>query len=632
MNRRDSVKAITAAGISLAACPVFGSLGARAASTSGAAAERFQERLQRHGPAAGVWGRYPNVVAEYIEIPGYQEPHTPSEFNNIYFIRFRYDTGAPEPGPVKAIIIDQMGGGAAASSHSELAAQVTDAGKGDIEFWVVSRRQVGLEDKLGLKLALDSKNAAIARDYYLGRSNSFIALQNEDVPFMAYWGLEVAMRDVECILNLIPKERQKTNVFIAGHSLGGYLSVNFASYQFPDGQAGFEKIAGIVIIDGGPTMNGSGQQTVGAWRAAVQDLIDLRTPKLDQHNNLNTPDPRAVAEAAIQGMNGFWDPNGESPDRLVPRRGYRAAGPVGGEAARAFMAKLKLTNEALVGMQSDTDGIPGSMLNDSFRHAQGQRCGRLDFPALAKPGVPSLSLVDPKKVYRWLSGGAGQPAGETDDGPLHCYPTNMQPWWFHQTPNPNPVRSDVSCLVRFFSGERTNVRGSIKYKFPVAGEREIYRGCSTNRLWYGDSRTLLDTIQAGGISAPELNVTRKKDINVPVIVYGGDHAAAGLLSIFPQASMTDFAANTRISDWTLINCKGTEYSGVARERSGLPEGSNTRLYAHGDYGCVDNAAASTRTPGAVGSSAITNTLVPWIMARVSGRTPVPSPAALGFVT
>jgi pimeloyl-ACP methyl ester carboxylesterase len=633
VKRRDSIKVMVAASVAVSLGPTLGGSAASAAgAASGPAAGRYQKRLERYGPAAGSWGRHPNVIAEYIEIPGYQEPHTPPEFNNIYFMRYRYDTGAPEPGPVKAIIITQMGGGAAGSSHSELAAQVTEAGMGDIEFWVTSRRQVGLEDKMGIKLALDSKNPAAAKDYYFGPSSSFVSLQDRDMPFMAYWGLEVAMRDIECILNLVPKERQATNVFIAGHSLGGYLSVNFASYQFPDGQAGFEKIAGIIVIDGGPTMNGSGQATVGTWRAAVQDLIDLRPPALGKYNNLGTPSALTSIDAMIQGMSGFWDPDGESPHRLTPRTGYRAETSAGGGAAAAFMAKLRLSNEALVGMQSDDDGIPGSMFNDSFRHGQSQRCGRLDFPRLTAPGVPPLSSIDDKKVYGWLSGGAGQPAGETDDGPFNCYPTNQQSWWFHGTPNPNPVRSDVVCLTRFFSGERTNIKGPIKYKFPVSGEREIFRGCSASRLWYSDTRPLLDTIQAGGVSAPEMNVTRKKDIDIPIIVYGGDMAAVpGLLPIFPQVkNMAEFAANTKVKDWTQISSKGVEYSGPARERSVLREGSNTRLYNHGDYSCADNSVGAERTPGSVGASVITNTLVSWTLARVSGRAPVPAPSVFGL--
>lgn len=88
-------------------------------------------------PEAGIWGLYPKVIAEYIKIPGYQEPHTPAVFNNIYFMRYRYDTGKAKPPAVKAVIIGQPGLHSGHSVWYELAAQTVDAGKGDIEFWVI---------------------------------------------------------------------------------------------------------------------------------------------------------------------------------------------------------------------------------------------------------------------------------------------------------------------------------------------------------------------------------------------------------------------------------------------------------------------------------------------------------------
>jgi pimeloyl-ACP methyl ester carboxylesterase len=571
------------------------------------------------------------VIAEYVEIPGYQEPHTPPEFNNAYFMRYRYDTGAMEPPPVKAVIIDQPGGGSGHSAHSELASQIVDAGRGGIEFWVMSRRQAGLEDTLGLKMAAEAQNPALGHDYYFGPNAKFAPLQAGDIPFTAYWGLEVAMRDMECVLNLIPQDRQATNVFVGGHSLGGYLSVDFASYQFPDGAAGFEKIAGIVIIDGGPSIVDGGEAALTRWRTAVQDLTATRPPTLNEYNNLNTSGPLAHVEIMLQSMSGFWDPHVESPYKFSSRGGYRASPPVGGDEALEFLKHLRLTNEALVCMKLDDDGIPGSMCQEPYKHFQVIRCGRLDFPVLSKPGVPPLSSIDRQKVYGWLSGGAGEIGGETDDGPLNCYPTNQEAWWRHNPPNPNIVRSDVACLAGFFAGETTNIRRSVRHKFAVSGDVEIYRGNSARSLWYGEPRLLLDTIQAGEMSMPELNTTRKAEINVPVIAYGGDLASVpGLLPIFPQISMEEFSAKTKVSDWTQINADGVKYSASARERATFPTGTNSRLYNHGDYGHADNALAGRTPPGEVGAHVITNTVVPWILARVRGTTPVPTPGSLGF--
>jgi len=561
-------------------------------------------------PASGVWGLYPKVIAEYIKIPGYQEPHTPAVFNNIYFMRYRYDTGKATPPPVKAVIIGQPGLHSGQSVWYELAAQTVDAGKGDIEFWVIDRRENCLEDTLGLKRALDAKDAQVGLDYYYGATAEFVELKQDDVPFMAYWGLEVAIRDVEAVLNLIPKEKQATNVFLAGHSQGGYFLSDFAGYQFPDGKAGFEKVAGLIFIDGGPTIAGDNEGTLAQWQADVQKLIDGKANRWGSTFGTLLIGPKLSITSPMRGMRGFWNPNGESPDRVQNV-------PVGGIDATKFLSKLRLTNEAIQNFTLDDDPIPGSLTNMETFYTMGVRSGRLDFPPLTKPGVPT-ELLDTNKVYGWLSGGAGQPAGQTDDGPLSSYPMNQKPGWQLYPPNPNVTRSNSACLYSFFAGEATNIKEPTKYKFPVSGEMEIYEGSPNNSLWYTNNRYNLDISRAADMTAPEMNITRKADINIPTIAY------RGILPI----TIDEYAAKTRVTDWTVIDSNGMRYSEEARGITTFPVGTNTRLYNHMDFTMADNSLAGKVTPGSVGANVITNTLFPWVSGRANGTTPVPTPQEL----
>jgi pimeloyl-ACP methyl ester carboxylesterase len=574
-------------------------------------------------PEAGIWELYPKVIAEYIKIPGYQEPHTPAVFNNIYFMRYRYDTGKAKPPAVKAVIIGQPGLHSGQSVWYELAAQTVDAGKGDIEFWVIDRRENCFEDTLGLKLALDAKDAQLGLDYYYGTTSEFVELEQEDMPFMAYWGLEVAIRDVEAVLNLIPEERQATNVFLAGHSQGGSFLLDFAGYQFADGKAGFQKIAGLIFIDGGPMIIDDNEDTLAEWQAEVQKLIDGEANRWGATFATLVIGPSLVVNGHLTGMLGFWDPDGESQFRVESL-------PAGGLEAMHFLGKLRLTNEALHNFRFDDDPIPGSMTQMETFYLMGMRCGRLDFPPLTEPGVP-VDLPDTDKVYGWLSGGAGEVAGETNDGPLSGYPYNQDfvEVWQLYPPNPNVTRSNTACLHSFFAGEATNIKEPTKYEFPVSGEIEIYEGSPNNSLWYSNNRYTLDVNRATDMSAPEMNITRKADIAIPTIAYQSP-AWFSILYGYTWTPMEEFATKTRVSDWTVIGPDGVQYSAEAQKLTTFPATTNTRLYNHMDFTTADNSLAGEVPPGSVGANVVSNTLIPWVQARAEGSTPVPTPEELGI--
>jgi len=577
-------------------------------------------------PEAGIWELYPNVIAEYIKIPGYQEPHTPAVFNHIYFMRYRYNTGEGTPPPVKAVIIGQPGLHSGQGLWYELASQIVDTGKGDIEFWVIDRRENGLEDTLGVKLALDTKRPQSGLTYYYGSPTPFVELKQQDVPFMAYWGLEVAIKDVEAILNLIPEDRQATNVFLAGHSQGGYFLLDFAGYQFPDGKAGFEKVAGLIFIDGGPQIFEDNEGTLDEWQAGVQRLIDGEDKRFGlEWGELVIDQPKLIARSHMTGMMGFWDPDGESPYKVQSIY-------LSNQKARDFLQQLRLTNEAYSNFSYDDDPIPGSMTQMETFHTSGMRSGRLDFSPLTEPGVP-MELLDPDKVYGWLSGGAGEIGGQTDDGPLNCYPLNQMADWQLYPPNPNVTRASTACLYSFFAGEATNIQDSTRYQFPVSGWVEIYEGCPNNTLWYSNNRYSLDVNQAMDISAAEMNITKKADIDIPLIAYQSRSFWSTVGAMYgvdlTPPPMDEFAAKTKVTDWTLIDPDGVEYSPPAQGITTIPIGTNTRLYNHMDFLTADNSLAGEVTPGHVGANVVTNTLLPWILARTAGTAPVPEIAMAG---
>jgi hypothetical protein len=210
---------------------------------------------------------------------------------------------------------------------------------------------------------------------------------------------------------------------------------------------------------------------------------------------------------------------------------------------------------------------------------------------------------------------------------------NQMAAWQLYPPNPNVTKARTACLYSFFAGEATNIQESTRYKFPASGWVEIYEGCPNNTMWYSNSRYTLDVNRAMDMNAPEMNITTKGDIDIPIIAYRSRSFWSAVSAMFGvnliPPPMEEFAAKTKLTDWTVIDPDGAKYSAPAQGITAFPAGTNTRLYNHMDFLTADNSLAGEVTPGYVGANVVTNTLLPWILARAEGAAPVPEIAMAG---
>src|SRR3954468_9154765 len=148
--------------------------------------------------------------------------------------------------------------------------------------WSVDRRENLLEDHsvLDQTLAVRKTPDDLFR-YYLkwltdpSITTHFQPVADASVPYARRWGMGVAIRDLH---NVIRAARRGGNrVVLGGHSLGGTITVAYATWDF-SGRAGAEDLDGLVLIDGGST------GTSPFTRAdAKQQLADLegKPPFLD---------------------------------------------------------------------------------------------------------------------------------------------------------------------------------------------------------------------------------------------------------------------------------------------------------------------------------------------------------------
>jgi hypothetical protein len=225
---------------------------------------------------------------EYVVVAGFEEPTTPSpdtlargtarplpaslaaavppdsmlrdaqgnvNFNQLGVLRIRR-ASVQRP---HAIVIVIPGFSAGANSLRFLAEKVLAESSGDIEMWLIDRRENLLEDLFGMQRAEAAGEAEMAVRYYQDagevQGRRYVPIQAGDVLFMAEWGVDVLMRDVRAVVRRAQAERPGVPIYLGGHSFGAYLAPAYAAYDFDPGPGidpGFADLSGLILLDGGP--------------------------------------------------------------------------------------------------------------------------------------------------------------------------------------------------------------------------------------------------------------------------------------------------------------------------------------------------------------------------------------------
>ena len=120
---------------------------------------------------------YPDVVAEYLQIPGFKAPGTPTPLNTASFLRLRAASDGDKPAPANAVIVAMPGFSSTPPHWLWLATQLVhkaqqktcdDGQPCRVEVWVIQRRGANLADTIGLRAARAAHDPKPALDYYFG--------------------------------------------------------------------------------------------------------------------------------------------------------------------------------------------------------------------------------------------------------------------------------------------------------------------------------------------------------------------------------------------------------------------------------------------------------------------------------
>jgi len=148
--------------------------------------------------------------------------------------------------------------------------------------WSVDRRENRLEDHSALDrtLARQSTPQDLFRYYleWIGDPSitpHFEPVADAAVPYARRWGMGVAIRDLRKVVRAAGRGGRR--VVLGGHSLGGTITVAYATWDF-GGRAGARDLDGLVLIDGGSSR--SSTLTRAGARQQLDDL-EQRSPWLD---------------------------------------------------------------------------------------------------------------------------------------------------------------------------------------------------------------------------------------------------------------------------------------------------------------------------------------------------------------
>lgn len=381
-----------------------------------------------------------SVIYEWALIPGANPPCNPvtgaetsAKYNRVPVFRFRQDTGFLPPNPVRGVLILAPGFAAGVSDLFVVAHDLVEMSEGNLEVWIVDRRSNLLEDQTGLDAAEAARDPWIAHDYYFegvpvnGQTfGGWIDSRSPATDMMSEWGLDVQLRDLRKVIELVPAVHRQTNVFIGGHSRGARLAQMFAAYEFGDGTLGADLIAGILLFD---YMADTDPMNEAAYLRRLERIRNGSKPRHDFSKiGINAASVAVQTQIlAMAASNGFGQGDPQvGPDGFFPTWWTF-------EIGRRLITRgrdIRMTNEATVGLIFDDETSPfPSGFYGKFGAVTGGQIGH----DLLGP-FPS----DPDALYTWVPFDQTEPPERADlqrllpliyAGPSDCvdmyYPTRL---------------------------------------------------------------------------------------------------------------------------------------------------------------------------------------------------------------
>ena len=513
----------------------------------------------------------------------------PLDLNRVTTVRTTWQGRSQQRPRAVLILIPGFLGGA--STLDPIARDLVGRFRGELEVWAVDRRPNQLEDRLGALHAFENADEPECRQHppapgcalfegaqfyfadldqrpfgdfpgprdldldldgtldaqlpltdRFGVTRGPILMQQDDVRFMAHWGLDTYFRDWKL---LVEEARRLVTpagvVLFGGHSQGTAWSTLFAAYDFDPSpsrvDAGYTHIDGLVLLEGGGAGPGSATApTLAEYDAQVSALETPGGPAVFLENLIVIPLQGLGQVGEVGAMAAFFQPDEPS---LAQRT------PILGAGTLASLIRAPATNRASLGFFLDDDFSSFGAFRASFGFSDDG-----DNLLLSLLGTPAyVALPAPGALRTWK---------EYDDPTLPSCPPNE----YNASPGcalldngdpSDPGDPDAPPRVNGLEREVTSIDTFAQTQYGKLNGFEWYFASGRPNLdfSYGrDSSALVAEHLAlePGDEGP-LVLTQNAHVAVPVIAIGGSNGLAPEPKSF--ASYLDSIATP--SDWKEVH-------------------------------------------------------------------------------
>jgi pimeloyl-ACP methyl ester carboxylesterase len=515
--------------------------------------------VEPHTPGSGA----PQEVAA---APGIEALlGAPVDLNRVTTVRTRWRGprwGVPRPRAILILIPGFLGG---ATTFDPIARDLVEAFRGRLEVWAVDRRPNQLEDRLGSLHAsrgaqepecqshppapgcalfegaqfyfadLDARpfgnfpgphDLDIDLDGVLdprlpltdrfGVTRGPILFTQDELRFMAYWGLDTYFRDWK---GLIERARRQVTpggvVLLGGHSQGTTWATLFAAYDFdPDPkrvEAGHSLIDGLVLLEGGGAGAGSAvKPTLSQYQATVAALETNGGPDVFLTSLAGFIELLPLGQVGeVASLGAYYQPD-------EPALSQRTT--IFGSGIVSFLLGAPATNRTAVGLFLDDDFSSFG----AFRASMGFSDDGENFY--------STLLGDP--FYQAFPNGALRTWKEFDDPTLPSCPPNQE----DVSPgcalldNGPPSGPGEAPRVNGMEREVTSIDTFARTQFGKLNGFEWYFSAGRPNLdfLYGRDASVLvaESLALDPSDEGPLVITQNASVDVPVIAIGGSNGLA----------------------------------------------------------------------------------------------------------
>lgn len=548
------------------------------------------------------------LVQEPTDRAGHLEPHTPGSGapeeaalaepirqlrgEDVDLNRVAYTRTAIEGASPRIVLILIPGFLAGASTFDPIARDLVRAMDGSLEVWAVDRRSNALEDRRGARHALEGARAAGdpaavqealaegARFYFpesdLDRDgvqdgpfplpdavpadgpSDFQRLAQDDVRFMAHWGVDTYVRDWRKLV-LAARERVGPDglVLFGGHSMGTTWTGVFAAYDFDPGpgvEAGHSLVDGLLLLEGGgPSAPSAGAPDAATYRAAVEDLEEGTSEVLAD------PDPSTDAcegalpctsDLFLTDLFGFVDAvnlgpagelNGVAADFAPAEPSLMQRTPLFGDFPVSLLLGAPMTNRSLVGFFLDDDFSTNAAFAASFGFSANGDNALNPFSAiLSGDFLVANSNVETLRTWQAYDDPDLPRCPPAEPAPALGDPADPSTWTTGCALRDNGPRPGPGEAPRTWGAER-------EVTDLDAFARTLYETSNATEWYFVSGRPGIDLLfgrDSSALGAPELlNVTRNAQVDAPVLAIGGSNGLAPT-----EASFADYLGSIASTD------------------------------------------------------------------------------------